>query len=58
MQLQTASFNDHDRVMQISLDKEANLNARSEGYDYTLWTASAKGHDKEMQMLLAAGAIG
>ena len=36
MQLQTASFNDHDRVMQIPLDKEANLNAQSEGCDYTL----------------------
>ena len=56
--LQAASSGGHDKVMQILLDKGADVNAQGGYYGNALQATSSGGHDtdKVMQMLLDRGA--
>ena len=54
--LQAASFSGHDIVVQMLLDRGADLNLQGGQYDYALQAALFKGHDKVVQLLLNRGA--
>ena len=54
--LHAASAGGHNKVVQILLDKGANVNAQEGEYGNALQAASTGGHDKVVQMLLDKGA--
>ncbi len=54
--LQAASYRGHDQVMQMLLDKGADINAQGGEYGNALQAASYGGHDQVVQMLLDKGA--
>ena len=43
--LQAASYRGHDQVVQLLLDKEANINVQGGRYSNALQAASSKGYD-------------
>jgi Ankyrin repeats (3 copies)/Ankyrin repeats (many copies) len=51
-----ASEYGHEKVVQILLERGADINARGRGYSNALYTASEGGHEKVVQMLLERGA--
>ncbi len=54
--LQAASYRGHEKVMQMLLDKGADVKAQGGRYGNALQAASYGGHEKVMQMLLDKGA--
>ncbi|MCJ1430068.1 hypothetical protein MMC29_007983, partial [Sticta canariensis] len=54
--LQTALSSGHEQVVQLLLDKEANVNAQGGWYGNALQAASSKGHEQIVQLLLKQGA--
>ena len=52
-----ASFRGHEKVVQILLDKGADINAQGGRYGNALQAASYGGHEKEVQMLLNHDAV-
>ncbi|SLM38546.1 vegetative incompatibility protein het-e-1 [Lasallia pustulata] len=54
--LQAASLTDHDQVVQMLLDKGADVNAQGGMYGNALQAASSRDHDQVVQMLLDKGA--
>lgn len=54
--LQSASYRGHEKIVQLLLEKGANVNAQGRQYGNPLQAASYGGHDKIMQVLLEKGA--
>ncbi|KAJ9650362.1 hypothetical protein H2198_010331 [Neophaeococcomyces mojaviensis] len=54
--LQTASYNGHEKVVQILLDQGADVNAQGGIYGSALHAASCNGHKEVVQVLLDQGA--
>ncbi|WYZ44174.1 hypothetical protein EsH8_VII_000610 [Colletotrichum jinshuiense] len=54
--LQVACFEGHEKLVQMLLDKGADVNPAGGLYDNPLQTASLRGHEKIVQMLLDKGA--
>ena len=54
--LRAASYQGHDKVVEILIDKGANVNLQGGIYGNALQVASYKGHDKVVQILLDKGA--
>ena len=54
--LNAASDRGHEKVVQLLLDKGADVNARNGGYNNALYTASYRGHENITQLLLSKGA--
>ena len=54
--LQAASYRGHDNVIQLLLDKGADVNTQSGSFGNALQAASYKGHHNVVQMLLDNGA--
>ncbi|KAG9990133.1 purine and uridine phosphorylase, partial [Aureobasidium melanogenum] len=54
--LQAASIGRHDRIVQMLLDRGADVNAQGGTYGNALIAASRDGHDRIVQMLLDRGA--
>ncbi|RJE23332.1 Ankyrin repeat protein [Aspergillus sclerotialis] len=54
--LQAASSNSHEKVVQMLLDKGANVNAQDGFYGNALQAASSRGYEKIVQMLLEKSA--
>ena len=54
--LYAASLGGHDKVVQILLEKGAEVNAQGGLYSNALQAASSRGHNKVVQMLLEKGA--
>ena len=55
--LQTASAISQDQIVQLLLEKGADVNASGGRYGTALQAASIKGHDRIVQLLLGAGAV-
>ena len=53
--LQAASSGGHNKVVQMLLDKGADVNAAGGEYGYALQAASKGGHDQVVQILLDKG---
>jgi ankyrin repeat protein len=54
--LQVASFQGYEMVVELLLDKGANVNAQGGGYGNALYAASVEGHEKIVELLLDKGA--
>ncbi|PKK42316.1 hypothetical protein CI102_12421, partial [Trichoderma harzianum] len=54
--LQAAAQQGHDKIVQMLLDKGANVNAQGGEYGNALEAALFEGHDKTVQMLRDNGA--
>ncbi|GFF23322.1 NACHT nucleoside triphosphatase [Aspergillus udagawae] len=54
--LQAASFRGHEKVVQMLLDRGADVNAQGGRFGNALQAASFRGHEKVVQMLLDQGA--
>jgi ankyrin repeat domain-containing protein 50 len=55
--LQAASYEGHEKVVELLLDKGADVNAQGGKYDNALQAASHQGHDKVVELLLGGGAV-
>ncbi|KEY72966.1 hypothetical protein S7711_10190 [Stachybotrys chartarum IBT 7711] len=52
----SASYGGRDKIVELLLDKGANVNAEGGKYGNALYAASSEGHDKIVELLLDKGA--